>query len=334
MKRFLVLLILAVFTAGALVTAEDAVLIDFSTLAADQGSTGLNGQNGKTLVDYSEIAGTSFSKDEKALMKTSLAIGQWEVKLASSSKTIDNQAFSYTKEAKITKDVNEDIKADATVMGIRVHFPTVAVNSYAIVQPPFEIPAYADVQTLQEDGTLVTSQEEKGNGAKFDNIGVVKNVGVLKSVSVNVRGLNFPHGLSLVLKDADNVEHQIFMDYLDFDGWKTLKWENPNYITEVRNRELHKFALYPKSTPLVKLVGIVINKDASMEGGDFITYVKDIKVSFDKAVLSLDREIEDEAIWNIFQKQEEKRRTLELSRLGKLQVMRYIEKQKMDQEAQ
>lgn len=332
MKRFLVLLVLAVFMAGTIATAEEAVLIDFSKLTADTELSGLDPQNGATLIDYSDNAGTSFSREEMQMMKTSLAIENWEVNLASSSRTIKNQMFSYTAEAQVRDD--SEVFAGQTVMGIRVHFPMESFNSYAVVQPPFEIPAYMDATQLQNDGSLIVPENERLRGRKFDNFGVAKNVGVIKSVDINVRGLNFPHGMSLILEDESNVQHQIFMGNLNFDGWKTLRWVNPNYITDVRNRELRTYALYPKSTPLTKLVGIVIHRDASIEGGDFITYVKDIKVTYDKAVLNLEREIDDEAIWGILSQREASMRKAEIERLGNLQVLRYLEKQKMHQDAQ
>ncbi len=329
MKRFLLLTLAVLFLSGMAVSAEEAVLIDFSQLTVNFPNDQPQ-ENEATLLDYSNVAGSSFSSEEKQLMKTSLAIQNWEVQLASSSRTVQNQTFSMTREAKV-KDDAENFAGEG-VMGVRVHFPVSSYNSYALIKPPFDIPAYMDVQELQGDGSLVTPAEERGRGRKFDGYGVVKNVGVLKSVSVNVRGLNFPQGLSLVLKNQNNEEQQIFLGYLDFDGWKTLTWENPNYITEVRNRELRRYPLYPKLAPMTKLAGIVVYRDAAQEGGDFISYIKDVKIVYDKAVLTLDRDIDDENVWGILQDREESRRDFELRRLGNIQVLRYIEKLKMHQE--
>ena len=78
-------------------------------------------------------------------------------------------------------------------------------------------------------------------------------------------------------------------------------------------------------------MGFVIYKDASQEGGDFITYIKDVKVTYDKAVLDLQRDIDDEDIWGILRERQEARRAAELKRLGNMQVLKYLEKQKMDQ---
>ena len=334
MKRFILLLGAFLLFTGIFLYAETQVLIDFSKLAADTklGNNKEATENGQTLIDFSAVAGASFSAEEKAKMKTSLALDNWGVVLASSSRTIQNQALSMTREATTSakaKPFNGEEMANKKVLGIRVHFPVAPYNSWAIVKPPFDIPAYADKTELQGD-KLVVPDAEKGRGNKFNGYGVVKNVGILKSLSVTVYGSNFPNGFGVILENQNHEQQQIFIDYLNFDGWRTLTWNNPNYVSEVRNREIKKYPLYPKSAPFVKLAGLVIYRDASQEGGDFITYVKDIKVTYDKAVLDLQRDIDDEAIWGILKARQEARRAAELKRLGNIQVLRYLEKQKMD----
>ena len=80
----------------------------------------------------------------------------------------------------------------------------------------------------------------------------------------------------------------------------------------------------------MKLVGIVIYRDAAQEGGDFITYIRDITITYDKAIIETQRDINDEAIWGILQQRNEARRLAELKRLGNIQVLRFLEQQKMD----
>jgi hypothetical protein len=219
--------------------------------------------------------------------------------------------------------------ANKKVLGVRIHFPVEPYNSWAIIQPPFDIPAYADKDSLSGTG-LVVAAADKGKGEKFNGYGTVKNVGVLKSLSLTVYGANFPNGIGVVVSDQDGNEQTMFMDYLQFDGWRTLTWNNPNYISDVRNRELRKFPLYPKGEPYLKLVGIVIYRDAAQEGGDFVTYIKDMKITYDKAIIETQRDINDEAIWGILQQRQEARRMAELKRLGNIQVLRFLEQQKMD----
>lgn len=329
MKRFVILLTALMICVSAAVIAEESVLIDFSTLEADYAPGGGDPtEHEATLIDFGQKAGTGFSEEEKALMKTSLALDNWGVVLASSSQTVFNQANSMAKSVPVREDAKQ--YAGETVLGVRVHFPLNDYNSWAMVRPPFEIPVYMRKTIVQDDGTVVPDEEDV-NRTKFDNFGVVKNVGTIKSVSMNVLGLNFPMGCEIILKDHNNKELALDMGYLYFDGWRTLTWENPNYITEVRNREVRRFPLYPRATPSVKLMGIRFRRDKEQEGGDFITYIKDISIIYDKAVLDLDTDINNEEVWGILGEREEARRTAEFENLGELQVLRALERKKMHQ---
>jgi hypothetical protein len=333
MRKLCILIAIGLFFVGA-AFADKSVLIDFSKLAADVklGETATNNEHAATLVDFSDVAGSSYDEAIRKAMKTSLAIENWYVQLASSSRTVNNQAKSYTKESKLianAKAFDGEEMANKTVMGVRIHFPLPMYNSYALVTPPFEIPAYSNRTELRGDQVVEVAGDV---GTKFDNFGVVKNVGILKSVEATVYGSNFPNGFGIIVKDQDGIEQTIFLDYLEFDGWRKLVWNNPNYITEVRNRELRIFPLYPKSEPFVKLVGLIFYRDSMQEGGDIVTYVKDIKITYDRALLETQRDINDEAIWGILSARQEARKAAEIKRLGNLQVLRTIEKQKMHKE--
>ena len=312
MKRFAVLLCLLMVVSGMMISAEESVLIDFATLTVDTET----GENEATIIDFSDKAGTSFTDEEKSQMRTSLAIKNWDVQLSSSSRTVMNQRYSMTREAPVKETARR--YAGETIMGVRVHFPVESYNSYALIKPPFEIPAY------------YTPEEPD----KFNNFGVVKNVGVIKSISMNVLGKNFPHRIGVIVKDQNNMEETIIINDLEFDGWKTLTWNNPNYIDEVRNREIQKFPLYPKTAPNYKLIGILVFRDAMHEGGDFVTYIKDISMVYDLAVLTLESDVDDEEIWGILEQREEARRTAEFERLGNVQVLRYLEQQKMHEDVE
>ena len=315
MKRFGILLCIVLVMAAFPVFAEESVLIDFAQLAADRD----DGENELTFIDFSDKAGAGFTEEEKEYMKTSLSLANWEIELASSAKTVTNRRFSYVLPAPVKDGATR--YGGETVLGTRIHFPEEPYNSWAIVKPPFDIPAYEK------------KDEQDAQGVKFDGFGVVKNVGVLKSVTINILGKNFPNGFGIIFEDENNEEKNVFMSYLDFDGWKTITWNNPNYISDVRDRELKKNPLYPKATPHLKLAGLVFYKDAAQEGGDFITYVKDITLTYDKAFLNLQTDIDDEGLWGILGDREEARRNAEYERLGNKQVLRYIEKQLMHAEA-
>jgi hypothetical protein len=350
MKRHLIFIAVVLMLMSAVMTfADEAVLIDFSLLTADiiehPLQQGVMTQNRSTMMDFSATAGTGYTDEQKKQMAVSLAIESWDVVLASSSRTNENQSLSYTREAPVAEDAARF--GGESVMGVRVHFPLEMFNAWARIQPPFQVPAFEPKADIADDGTITPKTDStasdpiNGRLSRFEGtydtetkittaLGVVKNVGVLKSLAVNVRGLNFPHGLNAILIDNDGNEKLVFLGYLNFDGWRTLRWDNPAYINDVRNRELRIYPLYPKSTPFVKFGGFVITRDAAHSGGDFIAYFKDVKILYDKAVLEPVRDIDDESIWNIVGDREEDRKRMESQRFGADQVMRYLESMKQE----
>jgi hypothetical protein len=342
MKRFFILLGIALLVGSAALYADESVLIDFNKLAADIVPVKINDkdvftENRATMMDFSVAAGSTFTGADKDAMRTSLAMKNWEVTLASSARNVQNQSNSYTIESPVAQSAKRN--AGQKLLGIRIHFPVESFNSWAMVKPPYEIPAYEAKSTVSDDGKSITAAKPSGDPkvdklSKFeDGLGIVKNVGVLKAVSVEAYGLNFPHGLSVVLKDQDSNERQIFLGYLNYDGWKDLAWQNPNYVQEVRNREIRIYPMYPKSTPFYKFAGFVVTRDGSNEGGDFIGYVKDVRLIYDKAVIDTERDFDDEGIWQIVTVREDARKKTEVLRFGQQQVLRYLESQKQAKEA-
>ncbi|AEF86862.1 flagellar filament outer layer protein (Sheath protein) [Treponema primitia ZAS-2] len=323
MKRIFILITVAFIAVGA-IFADEAVLIDFTKLTADitVNSDGGPNQNRRTMMDYGAVAGGSFTTEQKQVMKTSLAIANWEILLASSSRTVGNATRSYTSEA--------PSKQWGTVMGARIHFPVEPFNSWARIVPPFEIPAYEAPAEVDDDGNIQPSDDSSFTGpSRFeDGYGIVKNVGTIKSVAVDAYGLNFPHGLSTILIDPQGTEKTIFMGYLSYDGWGELRWDNPQYIQAVRNRELRIYPLYPEATPFVKFGGFLIQRDAAKEGGDYIGYFRDVKIIYDKAVLDTDRDIDDESLWGIIRTRETAKKVYEMEQFGHDQVLRYLDSQK------
>jgi len=338
MKKMLILVAVVSLLAGA-VFAEEAVLIDFGLLGADTrvGNNGRNypasekekepnDQNKRTLMKFSDVRypGT-FTDEQKNAMETSLAIQNWEVVLSSSSRTIPNMIKSFTREAKSTQF--------GPVMGVRVRFPIESFNASATIKPPFEIPAY---EPLNEEGDKADADDT--NTRFEDKYGILKNVGTIKSVAVNVYGLNFPYGLWTVLQydDGDGSQRvlSLAMGNLKFDGWGELRWDNPAYIQEVRNRDLRLYPLYPDSMPFIRFAGFEVKRDAAQIGGDFITYFKDVKVIYDKAVLDTERDINDEALWNIIRDRETARKLWQMERFGQLQLIRSLDFRKQATESE
>ncbi|HUX36438.1 MAG TPA: flagellar filament outer layer protein FlaA [Rectinemataceae bacterium] len=359
-RHFFIVALALLLVGGVALSADEAVLMDFSLLKADiipdSANQGVMTQNRATMMDFSSTAGASFTDEQKKQMRTSLAIPNWDVVLASSSQNILNNELSYTKEAAVSSGAKQF--AGETVFGVRIHFPTAPFNSWARINPPFEIPAFEPKATIDDQGVITpataaapaaagtttaapASDPINANLTRFEGsydattkittaFGIVKNVGTLKSVAVTVRGLQFPHGLYAVLTDQNSDEHLVFMGYLNFDGWKELRWDNPQYVSQVRNRELRIDPLYPASVPFVRFAGFIVTRDANTIGGDFVAYFKDVKLLYDRAVLDPVRDINDESVWGIIGKREEDRKIIESRSFGNVQVERYLEKQKQD----
>ncbi len=345
MKKTLVLSAALMTLVGLSSFAEERTLIDFTTLKADiaiypqdyDGEKKEN-QNKRTVMDYATAAGASFTTEQKQLMKSSLALDEWEVVLNSSARNVGSLAKSVVKAAPVSENSKQPF-AGSEVMGVRVVFPTGAYNANAKIVPPFSIPAYEPYSVADDNGDRQAA--EAGSGPKYlfeaddpsdknsPAYGLVKNVGTIKKIAVTTMGMNFPHALYVRISDADNVTRRYPMGFLGFDGWKTLEWNNPEYITEVRTREIRVYPIYPRGEPFAKFEGFEIVRDASHIGDDFIGYFKDVKIIYDKAYLNTERDIADEDLWGIIGHKEHARQSLEMSRFGNKQVNRYVERQKM-----
>ena len=352
MKRTFILIAIAFLLVGGLAIADEAILIDFTLLSADisvnttdKDGNPVNDQNRRTVMDYGTSAGASFTDQQKSLMKTSLVFDNWSVELNKSAQNVNSLATSRVVAAPVrTEKPNASGTTDPVtvpfagkeVMGVRILFPETRVNSSAKILPPFEIPAYESMVDVDDNGDFVTDTD--GNRVNSTGItttrfeggyGIVKNVGTIKSISVTTMGMNHNHALYVHLKDTDGIQRRYFMGYLGFDGWKELIWNNPSYISDVRAREIRLYPIYPRGLPFVKFVGFEIVRDAMMEGGDTIAYFKDVKIIYDKAMLTTERDIADEDLWHIIGDKEAAKQNFEMSRFGNSQVDRYLEKQKL-----
>lgn len=330
MKRLLIFLMTALLLTSVVV-AEEAIIVDFQNLNADiVEKNGVLTQNRRTVMDYGQTAGASYTDDQKALMKTSLAITEWEVALNSSSQNPNSVAVSKALEAPVSGEAKNF--AGQKLMGVRVEFPTWANNANATIRPSFEIPIYEPMAQVDEQGNVQEATEEdkaSGKGRFEDGYGVVRNTGVIKSIAVNTYGLNFPHGLYVLLRDQNNEVNRYFMGYLLFDGWRELVWNNPSYISDVRAREIRLYPVYPVSLPSVAFAGFLVTRDAAHDGGPFVGYFKDVKIIYDKAVLETVRDFAHEDIWGIQTQRTEAKKRIEVKRFGQKQVLRFVENEKL-----
>lgn len=335
MKKTFILVAMAFLLMGAVAVAEESILIDFALLNADivADPNGSMTQNRRTVMDFGQVAGASYTDEQKALMRASLALGQWEIDLNSSSKNPLSVDVSKVIEAPVS---DAGVKfAGQKVMGVRILFPEWAHNASAKIRPGFLIPAYEKMAQVDDQGNLQEpTEEDKASGkSRFeDGYGVVRNTGVIKSIAVNTYGMNFPHGLYVLLRDQNNVVTRYFMGYLLFDGWREMVWTNPSYVSHVKARELRLYPVYPVALPHVAFDGFLVTRDAAHDGGNAIAYFKDVKIIYDKAVLNTVRDFADEDLWGIRTDREMKRKRIEVERFGHTQVLRFLEQEKLASE--
>nr|AFD04800.1 flagellar filament outer layer protein [Treponema denticola ATCC 35404] len=332
MKKTFILVAMAFLLMGAVAVAEEAIIIDFALLNADiiADPNGKMTQNRRTVMDYGKVAGASYTDEQKALMRTSLALEQWDVELNSSAQNPLSVATSTIKEAEVRAEGEKF--AGQKLMGVRILFPEWTNNANAKIKPGFLIPAYEKMAQVDDQGNLQepTAEDKASGKSRFeDGYGVVRNTGVIKSIAVNTYGMNFPHGLYVLLRDQNNVVKRYFMGYLLFDGWRELVWNNPSHIANVKSRELRLYPVYPTALPHVAFEGFLITRDAAHDGGDAIAYFKDVKIIYDKAVLTTVRDFADEDLWGIQEERETKRKKIEVEKFGHTQVLRFLEQEKM-----
>jgi hypothetical protein len=331
MKRIL-FFVSAILIAGA-AFADESVLIDFSKLIPDieaDEAAGTLAQNRATIMDFGGSAGANYTDAQKAVMKSSLAIPNWLVRLAQSSQSVVNNNLSYTKVATSKQYFN----AETDVLGARIHFPVGNYNSWAKIAPPFDIPAY-DFSEVSETGDLTAPETTPNIGtavSRFENgYGVVKNVGAIKSIQVLVYGLNFPCTLAIIYYDGNGAEHVVSVGDINGDGWLTRTWNNPQYVSEVRNRAIRLYPLYPAYAPYIRFGGFIIQRNAQnaqIVDADLVAYFKEVRIIYDKAQLTEERDIDDESTWNIIQNREADRASIEAERFGQDMVVEYLERQK------
>lgn len=370
MRKWIILSLIVVLILSLSINAyaKRAALIDFSKLKAngdgiDTGKSLAEGsaeikdytnhdaenrrQHLPTLLDYSSIAGSNYTEDEIKGMGTSLSAYNWDVILNSSAAHVKNQKYSYaiewhTKYVPVLAEEQKEGESKDTpegynVLGVRIHFMDAPFNNWALIQPPFEIPGYENKDVDYQGNKLSAEDKQKPEnvGTKYDNgYGVLKNVGNLKTIDVRVYGCQFKNSLAILVKDDMNIVNEYhFPQYLDFDGWRKLTWKNPNYIEEAANRDLYVVPLYPRSMPYVKFSAFRIYRQGDQYGGDFVTYFKDVYVTYDEAVLERDNvPIEHELAWGIIQARTIEAKAREMRKIGHDQVLRYLERKKMHQE--
>ncbi|MDR3312397.1 MAG: flagellar filament outer layer protein FlaA [Spirochaetaceae bacterium] len=335
MKKTFVLLAAAIFLfAGVCVSADESVVIDFTLLDADiiVDADGNPTQNRRTAMDYSVAALASFNPEQRAALRTSLALREWEVHLNSSARSVESLSKSGVRAVPVRTEAQVPF-AGKNIMGVRILFPSTNAHANARVVPSFAIPAYEAYAETDENGDRPGAAGAGPNGEVklFEGgYGLVRNVGVIRAIQVTAYGNSFPYALYVILKDQDEVEHRYLMGSMGFDGWKEMRWTNPDYISDVRGRVSALRPLYPQmELPFVTFVGFQVVRDPMVPGGDFISYFKDVKIIYDRAQDTSERDIAEEDVWGIIENREKGNQQREMEKFGAKQIGRYIAKEKV-----
>ena len=210
-----------------------------------------------------------------------IKLDNWRIHLSGLSDNPKSRALSDIKMADVKADqLPADLGETFTkCLGIRINFEEGYNNDWAQIKTEDELSAY----------------KLKGT----DGMGLLENVGPVKSVSLVVRGMNYMHSIEIRMVDQDGKYRSVNFGSLYFNGWKTIPWNNPDYIADKRKRDIIKVHLYPTEKPLLKFDSIVLYKAPNEKGGDFVVYVKDVKVAFEPYFTRDVNDIDNEGIWGI-----------------------------------
>lgn len=241
----------------------------------------------------------------------SLYNDNWVVWLNDSARLTENRRNSYV--TNTDSKGNNGTWEEGKVLGIRVHFPIAAWNSYALVKPAYELEMYGGAE-----GTKYTEGK-----------GVIHNVGEIRSISSWVYGRNYLISYFVNLQNELGELKSYPMGNVYFSGWRQLKWENREYLPNVRDRILVREPLYPKLMPSVKIDSIGFYRTKDTRGGDFIAYVKDITVEHDLAVVDFEEDIDDEGTWQLIKTENERRQAIEAARVREVTELRDLEQRRM-----
>jgi len=229
-----------------------------------------------------------------------LKLRNWIVKIKSSALKIQNIVDSQCLDVESNYWKNKTGGKENVVLGARVHFPETRQNDRALIKPQFRFHVY----------------DKKGRFTNLSN-GVVGNVGVIKSISVWVKGRNYPYKFAMRMVDDKFKTREYYFGTLFFNNWRRLTWVNPNYITNVKDRIIIRKPMYPKDIPYLWFKEYVIYRQMDQIGGDFIIYIKGATMVYEKYAETIaDPDIDDEKIWKIMQRRALKRMEYEQKRLA------------------
>ncbi|AWG43020.1 flagellar protein [Candidatus Borreliella tachyglossi] len=253
------------------------LVLDFSELARDPSPTKLDLTN---YVDYVYSGASGIVKQEDMIMD--LGINNWSVLLTPSARMQAYVKNSIVAPAVVKSDSKR--YAGDTILGVRVLFPSHSQAS-AMIMPPFKIPFYSGE-----------------NGNQFLGKGLIDNVKTMKEVKVTVYSLGYEVDLEVLFEDMNGMEYAYPLGTLKFKGWADLVWSNPNYIPVVNSRMVKDdIPNYPLASSKMRFKAFRVTKYHSSKEQNFIFYVKDVRVLYDKLSVSLDSDIDSESVFKVYE---------------------------------
>lgn len=319
MKKLIAILVVMITMINYISFAQDAE----EENVADQASVGKDHpiDYKQTLIDFTqidpeldenlsiaygnELALTLPPEEVETLPPINYGLKNWRLVPASSIKR--TEVFKASRVQSVVVQAGE--YAGQHVLGVKIKFPSYNYDMFVNIEPPF--------------------MPDTSNPA-FNNNGVLDNVGIVRSAYITVYGLYQPEKLYLVTEDDDGATHEFGFGSLYYIGWRTLEWINPDYIYDVRDREIDRRPLYPRASSKRRFKSIIIQRSALNGTTDFVTYIKDVALTYDKAINNdLFNDIANEETWRIIEDSYSQRERLMIKKAATDRYFEYLEERKL-----
>ncbi|MBN2441576.1 MAG: hypothetical protein JXJ04_09515 [Spirochaetales bacterium] len=135
---------------------------------------------------------------------------------------------------------------------------------------------------------LTISRKEKDFVNKIDGYGLIRNIGALKSITIIARSNEDDEKISIILADEEEQDTLFFIEGFRENQWRSLVYNNPDYIRDVRNLNSREFSPGVSILPHLLFKGLVIYKPEKNKDQKVILLVQSIALNYDKAYLDYD----------------------------------------------
>lgn len=265
--------------------AVERSLIDFTTYNDNIAQVVQQDQElyEQVIADKPELDIRNFGYPEVEMEVDDWNLENWRIELNSSADTVANNKDSKTKNTPSQKYGN--------VLGIRLKFHPWRNAFWASVKNAYSLPyTYPNGKFISQD------ENDQDNGLA---VGFLANVGQIKRVYSWVYGLNYDYKYGVRVVNEFNQILEFGMGDTYFEGWRRLVWNNPYYLDDPNDWIPTKNPLYPTYFPYIKFDSLNFYKKEGISDPNFIGYIKDVSIEYDYALIREDKDIDDEAIWNI-----------------------------------